>query len=304
MKSSFSTKRALRLLDHDQNFLCRGTDLRSATRSGQPYLRLFVGANDGGVDVGEAIELRRAEEADIDASRPAASSEKSPEWTRPYLRSRPGCRRRSIAAARQAWRRSVPTHRPAPHRGHGSGVRGLPRLKAARCRQSRRLHCAACARRPRSSSRRQCMQGSWMYRLRLVRHPAASRYSAKSRVLQNVLVDPSVESLAIARDFIPGAVEDVVALVVAVRIGRRRAARHFAYSGHHPTRKDAGVGRRIERAHALFHRDDRRRAASTASFCTPRMPQTKARSLSSRPSARESRSHPAEPPAWRRALLR
>ena len=67
MKSSLSTKLRLPLRHDDEDLAAGGRDLRRAAAARQPHLRLVVGADHGGVEVGEAVDLRAAEEADGDA---------------------------------------------------------------------------------------------------------------------------------------------------------------------------------------------------------------------------------------------
>ena len=58
---------ARRLAHDDEDLAAGGGDLRRAAAAGQPHLRLVVGADHRGVEVGEAVDLRAAEEADGDA---------------------------------------------------------------------------------------------------------------------------------------------------------------------------------------------------------------------------------------------
>ena len=60
---------AARRLPHDDEDLAAGDgDFRRAAAAGQPRLRLVVGADHRGVEIGEAVDLRAAEEADRDAA--------------------------------------------------------------------------------------------------------------------------------------------------------------------------------------------------------------------------------------------
>ncbi len=59
---------AVRLLEDDQHFLGAAGDFRRAAGSRQAHLGLAVVADHGGVDVAEAVDLGRAEEADVDPS--------------------------------------------------------------------------------------------------------------------------------------------------------------------------------------------------------------------------------------------
>ncbi|MNR13761.1 hypothetical protein D3C85_1301870 [compost metagenome] len=58
---------AMTLLEDDQHFLGAAGDFRGAAGAGQAHLRREVVADHGGVDVAELVDLRRAEEADVDA---------------------------------------------------------------------------------------------------------------------------------------------------------------------------------------------------------------------------------------------
>src|SRR5665213_411944 len=60
-------ERTPRHLHRDENFAVAGRNLGSAAPAGEPYLRVIVRAYDGGVEVGVAIELGAAKEADADA---------------------------------------------------------------------------------------------------------------------------------------------------------------------------------------------------------------------------------------------
>ncbi len=63
-------ERAPGLPDHDDDFLAGGRDLGRAARARQPDGRMgVVGADHRGVDVAELVQLRRAEEADVDPAR-------------------------------------------------------------------------------------------------------------------------------------------------------------------------------------------------------------------------------------------
>src|SRR5215211_5115069 len=59
---------ALALRHDDEDLAARGGDLRRAAAARQPHLRLVVGANHSGVEIGEAVDLRAAEETNSDAS--------------------------------------------------------------------------------------------------------------------------------------------------------------------------------------------------------------------------------------------
>ena len=55
---------ARRLAHDDENLAAGAGDFRRAAAAGKPRLRLVVGTDHGGVEIGEAIDLRAAEEAD------------------------------------------------------------------------------------------------------------------------------------------------------------------------------------------------------------------------------------------------
>src|SRR5271155_4431872 len=56
------------LLDDDQHFLSAGRDFGRSAGTRQTYTWFAVGADNGGVDICEAIDLRCAQKADINAS--------------------------------------------------------------------------------------------------------------------------------------------------------------------------------------------------------------------------------------------
>ena len=66
-KSSFGHEAARRRLQHDEGLPRVRGDLRRAAGAGQARLRVFVVADHGAVEIAEAIDLRRAEEADVHA---------------------------------------------------------------------------------------------------------------------------------------------------------------------------------------------------------------------------------------------
>src|SRR5258705_13979364 len=59
-----------------------------------------------------------------------------------------------------------------------------------------------------------------------------------------MMLHPGEEAFALAGDRIPGLVEPVVALVVALGIGWPRATRHQADRADHPARQHAAIGGR------------------------------------------------------------
>src|SRR6516162_11312865 len=61
-------------------------------------------------------------------------------------------------------------------------------------------------------------------------------------LLQHVRLHPGEKGLAVARDRVPRFIIGIVALVVAVRIGGMRAARHASDRAYAPSRQDHGVG--------------------------------------------------------------
>ena len=105
---------AARRLPHDDEDLAAGDrDLRRAAAAGQPHLRLVVGADHRGVEIGEAVDLRAAEEADRDAPALQPVAEHLRHRRRWSARCRTVRRRRSTAAARPAWCRWCRTRRSA-----------------------------------------------------------------------------------------------------------------------------------------------------------------------------------------------
>src|SRR5947208_2456535 len=59
---------ALALRHDDEDLATGGGDLRRAAAAGQTNLRFLVRANDGCVEIGVFVDLRAAEEADLDAA--------------------------------------------------------------------------------------------------------------------------------------------------------------------------------------------------------------------------------------------
>ena len=169
-----------------------------------------VVADHGAVEIAEAVDLRGAEEADVDAAALQPVGEDLRHARPRRRRSRPARRRRSRAAGCAAWRRSSRSRRSARSRARGSrrarfaaaAGRPMPTKQTAPSRSRRAAATAiissACS--WRSSPRRA-----------LGRRDARARASTRER-------------LAVAADRVPRAVERVVALVVAVRVGRLRAA--------------------------------------------------------------------------------
>ena len=106
-------ERALALRHDDEHLAAGGGDLRRAAAARQPHLRLVVGADDRGVEVGEAVDLGAAEEADGDAAALQPVAE--------HLHHRHGGERRlaqlavadRTAAARWAWWRWCRSRRSA-----------------------------------------------------------------------------------------------------------------------------------------------------------------------------------------------
>ncbi len=77
-------------------------------------------------------------------------------------------------------------------------------------------------------------------------------------LLHHVLVDPLQEGVAVAGDGVPGLVEGVGALVVAVRVGGEGASGHDGDRRHRPRREDHGVrAARPEIVDHFLHCDDR-----------------------------------------------
>src|SRR6478752_7956546 len=77
-------------------------------------------------------------------------------------------------------------------------------------------------------------------------------------LLQHVRLHPGEKAVAVAGDRVPGLVEGIVALVVAVRIGRVGAARHTGNGADGPARQDHRVGAALaEVVDDLLYRDER-----------------------------------------------
>ena len=68
---------------------------------------------------------------------------------------------------------------------------------------------------------------------------------------------PGEEALAVAADLVPGNVERIVPVVVALRVRRVRAAGRHATARDHPRRQDDGAGTRFELRDDLLDRDQR-----------------------------------------------
>src|ERR1700716_3717016 len=109
-------------------------------------------------------------------------------------------------------------------------ARGLRRLRGLACVGTRRLACGT--------------RGMHGERLR--------------SLLEHVRLHPGEKAVAVAGDRVPGLVKRVVALVVAVRIGWMRPARHAGNGADGPARQDHGVGAALpEVVDDLLHRDER-----------------------------------------------
>ena len=108
-----------------------------------------------------------------------------------------------------------------------SAARDCRRPTACRCRRSRRRRCAAHARPRSSSSRSACRLCHVAHRHAAFAPSRRVRGERLGPFFQNVRLHPGEKRIAVARDRVPGLVEGIVALVVAVRIGRiaRRPAR-------------------------------------------------------------------------------
>src|SRR5579872_1123982 len=82
---------------------------------------------------------------------------------------------------------------------------------------------------------------------RMARHSLdASPEAFEVRCPQQVTLDPNLKSLALARDLVPMLIEGVIARVIALRIGRKRATFDFTNRAHYPGRQYHGVGRSIQ----------------------------------------------------------
>src|SRR5882724_3836589 len=75
--------------------------------------------------------------------------------------------------------------------------------------------------------------------------------------IEDVRLNPSLKSGALARDFVPRLIKTVVTFVVAVCIRWRRAARNTTNRGNRPARKDASVGPGLQVVDNFFDGDDR-----------------------------------------------
>src|SRR5262245_66013359 len=78
--------------------------------------------------------------------------------------------------------------------------------------------------------------------LRRRAQPRAVDGESLRSLLEYVRLHPSQKAVAVARDRVPRLIIGIVALVVAVRIGGMRAARHARDGAHAPTRQDHRVG--------------------------------------------------------------
>ena len=125
-------------LQHHEGLLCVRGDLRRAAGAGQARGRRVVGADHGAVEVAEAIDLRRAEEADVDAPGLQVVARTLPATAPRTPRSPPVRRRRSTAAARPGACRWCRTRRSARCPARASGARGCRPRSAGRCRRSTR----------------------------------------------------------------------------------------------------------------------------------------------------------------------
>src|SRR5579883_210467 len=74
-------------------------------------------------------------------------------------------------------------------------------------------------------------------------------------LFEHIGLDPGQETLPVAGDGIPGLIESIVPLVIAMGVRRIGAARHQRYSRDGPCRQDAGIGAaRPEILHQLLDR--------------------------------------------------
>ena len=67
-KGELVDERARRVLDDHQRLLAGRGDLGRAAAAGKPHLGIIVGADHGAVEIGEAVDLRSPQEADVDAA--------------------------------------------------------------------------------------------------------------------------------------------------------------------------------------------------------------------------------------------
>ena len=177
-KSSRAHESARGLLHDDQHFAGVGGDLGRAAGAGQAHLGVGVLANDRGVEIAEAIDLRRSEKAEVDA--PALQVVREHLRQRNHARSQspPVRHRRSTAAAPSGGCPRYLTRRSAPEsRGVGALGRGCRRHSAGRCRRNTPRRCAVAVR-PRYGHHliRRCRRGRSCghpepaQQLRMVRH--------------------------------------------------------------------------------------------------------------------------------------
>src|SRR6266852_2564345 len=73
-------------------------------------------------------------------------------------------------------------------------------------------------------------------------HPSGMHREGLRPLVEHVRLYPGEERVAVARDRVPGLIIGVVALVVAVRIGGMRAARHADDGLDGPARQDHRIG--------------------------------------------------------------
>ena len=231
-----------------------------------------VVADHGAVQVAVPVDLRGAEEADVDpaALEPVREHLRAPR--RPRRRSRRARRRRSRAAAVPASRRSCRSRRRARSRARASAARGSRRGSAGRSRRSRRRRRGAAGPPRRPSSRR----ASYAVAVRRRRPPSRlARYSPTSAVPSTCSSHPRGERVAVAADRVPARrrsrcrARSSRARTTGARRPARRATASTTQRGS-TTPPGRGSSSSTISSTVTIERAD----ASTVSFCTPMIPQS------------------------------
>ena len=149
-------ERPRRLAQQHDDLAARRGDLRCPAGAGQADLRRRVVADHRRVDVGEAVDLGAAEEADVDAAglQPVVEDLRHADHAVGRVGELAVADRQRQATP--AWSRACRTRRRAPGSGRGSAGRGWPPCSAGRCRRStpRRRAGTAPRRRPSCHRRR------------------------------------------------------------------------------------------------------------------------------------------------------
>src|SRR4029078_770681 len=111
-------ERAIRLPHNDEHLFTRRGDFGGASGPGQSYFGLGVVADHCRVDVAVLVDLRRAEEADVDAAGLQPIVENLGDTDHRVGGLGQGCRRRWMPATGPAWSPAFPIRTPAPALAH------------------------------------------------------------------------------------------------------------------------------------------------------------------------------------------